>query len=100
MLLANEKQREIGIKHLSRIKEMFPFRKNAAQEAFDESPPHMRKTICFHAGLKSRHVEMKFSELTYAERKQVVAALNSLIDLLDSLPKFISDDDCALNIKH
>jgi len=100
MLLANEKQREIGIKHLSRIKEMFPFRKNAAQEAFDESPPHMRKTICFHAGLKSRHVEMKFSELTYAERKQVVAALNSLIGLQDSLPKFISDDDCALNIKH
>lgn len=100
MLLANEKQREIGIKHLSRIKEMFPFRKNAAQEAFDESPQHMRKTICFHAGLKARHVEMKFSELSYAERSQVVAALNSLIGLTDSLPKFISNDDSALNTNH
>lgn len=100
MLLANEKQIEIGRKHISRIKEMLGVRKNAAQEAFDESPPHMRKTICFHAGLKSRHVEMKFSELNYTERKQVVAALNSLIDLTDSLPKFISEDDCALNTSH
>lgn len=100
MLLASDKQREIGIKHISRIKEMFPFRKNAAQEAFDQSTPHMRKTICFHAGLKTRHVEMKFSELTYAERKQVVAALNSFIDLVDSLPRFISEDDCVLNTNH
>jgi len=43
---------------------------------------------------------MKFSELTYAERKQVVAALNSFIDLVDSLPRFISEDDCALNTNH
>lgn len=52
MLLANEKQREIGIKHLSRIKEMLPFRKNAAQEAFDESPPHMSKTILLPCWIK------------------------------------------------
>ena len=100
MLLATDKQIEIGIKHISKIKEMFPFRKNAAQEAFDESPLHWRKTICFHAGLKARHVEMKFSELNYTERKQVVAALNSFIGLTESLPKFISEDDCKLNTNH
>ncbi|MGA7586744.1 MAG: hypothetical protein WCB03_12025 [Rouxiella badensis] len=100
MLLADEKQREIGIKHISRIKEMFGTWKNVAQETFDKSPPHMRKTICFHAGLKSRHVTMKFSEMNYTERLQVVAALNSLIELTESLPKFISEDNCKINSNH
>ncbi|MDR3432079.1 MAG: hypothetical protein P4L95_09295 [Rouxiella aceris] len=100
MILADERRREIGIRHLSRIKEMFGTRKNIAQETFDSQPPHIRKTICFHAGLKSRHLMMKFSEMNYTERQQVVAALNSLIGLTESLPKFISEDDCKINTNH
>ncbi len=100
MFLGNEEHIQIGKKHLSKIKEMLDHRKNVAQETFDTQPLHMRKTICFHAGLKSRHVEMKFAELTPTERHQVVAALNSLLSLTKSLPKFISEDDCAINTSH
>ncbi|WAT01021.1 hypothetical protein [Rouxiella chamberiensis] len=100
MLLADDKQREIGIKHISKIKEMLAFKKNVAQETFDESPLHMRKTICFHAGLKARHINAKFSELSYTERLQVVAALNSLIDFAGTLPRFVSKDDCKTNSNH
>jgi len=100
MSLVNEEHIQIGKKHLSRIKEMFDFRKNVAQETFDTQPLHMRRTICFHAGLSRRHLEMKFAELTPTERHQVVVALNSLLGLTESLPKFISDDDCKINIKH
>ncbi|MDR3434668.1 MAG: hypothetical protein P4L95_22670 [Rouxiella aceris] len=100
MFLGNEEHIQIGKKHLSKIKEMFDYRKNVAQETFDTQPLHMRKTICFHAGLKNRHVDMKFAELTPTERHQVVAALNSLLGLTEQLPKFISEDDCRINIKH
>jgi hypothetical protein len=100
MFLGNEQHIQIGIKHLSKIKEMLEYKKNVAQETFDSQPLHMRKTICFHAGLKSRHVEMKFAELTPTERHQVVVALNSLLGLTESLPKFISEDDCKININH
>lgn len=100
MFLGNEEHIQIGKKHLSKIKEMLEHKKNVAQETFDTQPLHMRKTICFHAGLKSRHVEMKFAELTPTERHQVVAALNSLLGLTETLPKFISEDDCRINIKH
>ena len=40
---------------------------------------------------------MKFAEMSYSERKQIVWALNDLIDLSKTLPRFISDDDCELN---
>lgn len=101
MLLANDNQRVIGIKRIAEIKrEYFPYRKNIAQETFDKSPPHMRKTICFHAGLKSRHVNMTFAELSYTERQQVVAALNSFIEMASGMPRLISNDDCALNNNH
>ena len=100
MLLADKKQREIGLTHISRIKEMIGIRKNVAQKTFDTSPPHMRKAICFIAGLKERHLNMKFQELSYKERLQVVSALNSLIDLTGSLPRFISEDDCKINTNH
>lgn len=100
MFLGNEEHIQIGKKHLTKIKEMLEQKKNVAQETFDGQPLHMRKTICFHAGLKNRHVEMKFAELTLTERHQVVAALNSLLGLTESLPKFISEDDCKINIRH
>jgi len=114
MFVVNEERIEVGKKHISKFKgmlqqsrklelqklELQKQKKNVAQETFDSQPLHMRKTICFHAGLKSRHVEMKFAELTPTERHQVVAALNSFIGLTESLPKFISDDDCRINIKH
>ncbi|WP_414066674.1 DUF5347 family protein [Rahnella inusitata] len=100
MFLGNAEHIQIGKKHLSKIKEMLEHKKNVAQETFDTQPLHMRKTICFLAGLSRRHVEMKFAELTPTERHQVVAALNSLIGLTASLPKFISEDDCKININH
>ncbi|WP_431295765.1 hypothetical protein [Rahnella sp. PAMC 25559] len=100
MFLVNEEHIQIGKKHLSKIKQMLEHKKNVAQETFDTQPLHMRKTICFHAGLKQRHVDMKYAELSPTERHQVVAALNSLLGLTESLPKFISEDDCKINIKH
>ncbi|OWF80044.1 hypothetical protein B4900_08430 [Yersinia rohdei] len=94
-----EKLRMTGIARITEFKEKYlRHRKNVAQEAFDKSPAHLRKTICFHAGLKSRHVNMQFSELTPAERESVVDALNYLIEFTRSLPPFISNDDCTLNI--
>ena len=109
MFLVNEERIEVGKKHISKFKgmlrnsrklELQKKKKNVAQETFDSQPLHMRKTICFHAGLKQRHVDMKYAELTPTERHQVVAALNSLLGLTESLPKFISEDDCKINIKH
>ncbi|MCC3704141.1 DUF5347 family protein [Rouxiella badensis] len=100
MLLANEKQREIGIKHISRMKEMINARKNIAQETFDTSTPHMRKVICIAAELKERHLNMKFHELSFKERLKVVVALNSLIDLTSLLPRFVSVVDCEINTNH
>jgi len=100
MLLADEKQREIGLTHISRIKEMIGTRKNVAQETFDTIPPHMKKALCFMAGLKERHLTMKFQELNNTERLQVVSALNSLIDFTGTLPRFISEDDCKINTNH
>ncbi|HDL8286103.1 TPA: hypothetical protein PXQ99_002908 [Yersinia enterocolitica] len=94
-----EKLRMTGIARITEFKEKYlRHRKNVAQEAFDKSPAHLRKTICFHAGLKSRHVNMQFSELTLAERESVVDALNDLIEFTRSLPPFVSNDDCTLNI--
>lgn len=94
-----EKLRMTGIARITEFKEKYlRHRKNVAQEAFDKSPAHLRKTICFHAGLKSRHVNMQFSELTPAERESVVDALNDLIEFTRSLPPFVSNDDCTLNI--
>lgn len=94
-----EKMRMTGIARITEFKEKYlRHRKNIAQEAFDKSPAHLRKTICFHAGLKSRHVNMQFSELTPAERESVVDALNYLIEFTRSLPSFVSNDDCTLNI--
>ncbi|CFQ52070.1 gpB bacteriophage P2 [Yersinia frederiksenii] len=94
-----EKLRMTGIARITEFKEKYlRNRKNVAQEAFDKSPAHLRKTICFHAGLKSRHVNMQFSELSPTERESVVEALNYLIEFTRSLPPFISNDDCTLNI--
>ncbi|CNF96894.1 gpB bacteriophage P2 [Yersinia enterocolitica] len=94
-----EKLRMTGIARITEFKEKYlRNRKNVAQEAFDKSPAHFRKTICFHAGLKSRHVTMQFSELSPAERESVVETLNYLIEFTRSLPPFISNDDCTLNI--
>ncbi|MGE4681260.1 hypothetical protein [Yersinia enterocolitica] len=93
-----EKMRMTGIARITEFKEKYlRHRKNVAQEAFDKSPAHLRKTICFHAGLKSRHVNMQFSELTPEERESVVDALNYLIEFTRSLPSFVSNDDCTLN---
>ncbi|EKN4915526.1 hypothetical protein [Yersinia enterocolitica] len=94
-----EKLRMMGIARITEFKEKYlRNRKNVAQEAFDKSPAHLRKTICFHAGLKSRHVNMQFSELSPAERESIVETLNYLIEFTRSLPPFISNDDCTLNI--
>ncbi|WP_145571856.1 hypothetical protein [Yersinia bercovieri] len=94
-----EKLRMTGIARITEFKEKYlRNRKNVAKDAFDKSPAHLRKTICFHAGLKSRHVNMQFSELSPAERESVVETLNYLIEFTRSLPPFISNDDCTLNI--
>ncbi|MHA7846192.1 hypothetical protein [Serratia sp. D1N4] len=98
MLLATEAQKTVALKRISQIKrELFAHKKNLAQEAFDKSPEHIRKTLCFHAELKARHVQMTFAEMSYTERQKIIWALNDLIDLSKTLPRFISNDDCELN---
>lgn len=98
MLLANESQRSIGIERISQIKRhYFPHRKNVAQDTFDNAPLHLRKTICFHAGLRARHLNMSFSELSFSERTKIVEALNSIIETAKALPSIVSIDDCYLN---
>ncbi|CNE37416.1 hypothetical protein QVN42_13100 [Yersinia nurmii] len=94
-----EKLRMTGIARITEFKEKYlRHRKNVTQEAFDKAPVHLRKTICFHAGLKNCHVNMQFSELSQAERESIVEALNDLIEFTRSLPPFVSNDDCTLNI--
>ncbi|EMH4103951.1 hypothetical protein RGJ12_002655 [Serratia marcescens] len=98
MLLATDDQKAIGIKRISQIKrDLFAHRRNVAQDAFDKSPGHIRRTLCFHAGLKERHVNMKFVEMSYTERQKLIWAFNDIIDLSKTLPRFISNDDCELN---
>ncbi|HGM5048791.1 TPA: hypothetical protein ACKP2I_001595 [Serratia marcescens] len=98
MLLATDDQKAIGIKRISQIKrDLFAHRKNVAQEAFDKSPEHIRRTVCFHAGLKERHVSMTFSEMSYTDRQKLIWAFNDLLDMSKNLPRFISNDDCELN---
>ncbi len=98
-----ENKRMIGITRISEIKGKYFHNRsseNIAQETFDKSPESLRKTICMYAGLKSRHVTMKFAELNLSERVKVVDALNSLIDFVNSLPPLVSSDDCTINIKN
>ncbi|EMZ5852918.1 TPA: hypothetical protein PXR14_003846 [Yersinia enterocolitica] len=102
-LTETENKRMIGITRISEIKGKYFHNRsseNISQETFDNSPESLRKTICMYAGLKSRHVTMTFSELSLSERVKVVDALNALIDFVNSLPPFISNDDCTLNINN
>jgi uncharacterized circularly permuted ATP-grasp superfamily protein len=95
-----KEKREACFQHIIGIRKMLTSQKNIAQETFDESTPTMRKLICFHAGLKSRHINMRFFELAHSERIKVIEALNSLIEFGNALPAFISETDSVLDIEH
>ncbi|PSW14396.1 hypothetical protein C9J01_08130 [Photobacterium rosenbergii] len=51
-------------------------------ENLDES---VKRTLCFSAGLKQRHIPMKLHELTPFERKKLHQAINTLADALKPL---------------
>ncbi|MBH2773868.1 hypothetical protein I5L29_16200 [Serratia marcescens] len=97
MLLASEEQRAIGLRRIAEIRRtLFSRQVNHAEEVYNTAPLHLRHTFCFHAGLTERHVWLKFHEMGYTERRQIIAALNELISLSQSLPRYISETDCLL----
>lgn len=101
MLLASEEQRAIGLRRIAEIRRtLFARQPNHAEEIYDTAPLHLRHTFCFHAGLTERYVWLKFHEMGYAERRKIVAALNELISLSQSLPRYISETDCLLPPKN
>ncbi|ALD43968.1 hypothetical protein SL267_07620 [Serratia marcescens] len=100
MLLASEEQRAIGLRRIAEIRRtLFARQPNHAEEIYDTAPLHLRHTFCFLAGLTERYVWLKFHEMGYAERRKIVAALNELISLSQSLPRYISETDCLLTPK-
>ena len=100
MLLASEEQRAIGLRRIAEIRRtLFTRQTNHAEAIYNTAPLHVRHTFCFHAGLTERHVWLKFHEMGYAERRQIVAALNELISPSQSLPRYISEADCLLTQK-
>lgn len=97
MLLANEAQQALGRRHLAAIRQTyFSGRIIPTQQVFDNAPDHWKRLLCFHAGLKARHVTLRYAGLTQEERVAVVQALRSLIAFSQTLPRFISDSDATL----
>ncbi|MDX1300922.1 hypothetical protein [Photobacterium sp.] len=53
--------------------------------SYDNLEEKVKRTLCFSAGLKQRHVEMKLHELNTLERKALHNAINTLADALKPL---------------
>jgi len=97
MLLASEAQQALAKRHLAAIRQThFAAAKNPTQQIFDGAPDHWKRLLCFHAGLKARHVTLCYAELTQEERCCVIEALRSLTAFARTLPRFLSDNDCTL----
>lgn len=53
--------------------------------SYDNLEEPVKRTLCFSAGLKQRHVPMKLHELNTIERKALHRAINTLADALKPL---------------
>ncbi|PLR33170.1 hypothetical protein [Chimaeribacter arupi] len=96
MLLANDAQQALGKRYLAAIRRTHFAAKNPTQQIFDGAPDHWKRLLCFHAGLKARHITLSYAELTQEERRCVIEALRSLMAFARTLPRFLSDNDCTL----
>lgn len=50
--------------------------------SYDNLAEDVKRTLCFSAGLKQRHVEMKLHEMEDLERKALHRSINTLADAL------------------
>ncbi len=79
MFMGNEIQRERGLKYIEAIKKThFQTSGSLMQSLFDTATPEWKVTLCFHAGLKARHTQMTFDELSAHEKRLIIDAILSL----------------------
>ncbi|MGF1761026.1 hypothetical protein L4D76_24500 [Photobacterium sagamiensis] len=52
---------------------------------YDHLPDDIKRTVCFAAGLKQRHTDMRLAEMSQFERAQLHRAINKLADALKPL---------------
>ena len=52
---------------------------------YDNLDFNMRKTLCFAAGLKQHHVDLKLSQLDHIEKVKLHHAINSLEPVIGKL---------------
>lgn len=77
--MGSESQRERGLQHIETIKKThFHASGCRMQTLFDTAPDEWKVTLCFHAGLKARHTQMAFDELSAEEKRQIIDAILSL----------------------
>lgn len=50
--------------------------------SYDNLAEDVKRTLCFSAGLKQRHVDMKLHEMTDLERVELHRSINTLADAL------------------
>ncbi|QSV15853.1 hypothetical protein [Photobacterium ganghwense] len=53
--------------------------------SYDNLEESVKRTLCFSAGLKQRHITLKLHEMTMHERKALHRAINLLADALKPL---------------
>jgi len=79
MFLGTEQQRQTGLRYLAHLKEThFSEKRNKVQDIFDNASDKWKATLCFHAGLKRRHISLTYSALTSDEQLKIIQALISL----------------------
>ena len=52
---------------------------------YDNLEPDMRKTLCFAAGLKQHHVDLKLSQFDQFEKVKLHRAINALAPVISKL---------------
>ena len=86
MFLGSEQQRQAGLRHIAHLKEIyFSEKRNKVEDIYDHAPDKWKTTLCFHAGLKRRHIYLTYSELTSDEQLKIIQALLSLRHFSSSL---------------
>ncbi|WP_421671735.1 DUF5347 family protein [Rahnella sp. EDr1-12] len=79
MFLGTEQQRQTGLRHIAHLKDThFSDKRNKVENIFDNAPDKWKTTLCFHAGLKRRHVHLPYGDMTSDEQLKIIQALLSL----------------------
>ncbi len=86
MFLGTEQQRQAGLRHIAHLKEIyFSETRNKVGDIYDHASDKWKTTLCFHSGLKRRHIYLTYSELTSDEQLKIIQALLSLRHFSSSL---------------